>query len=190
MIPRSKALTAKEYLEIERAAAFKSEYYKGEMFAMAGTSYDHARIVSNLTVSIGYFLRGKPCDIIGSDLRVHMAKNSLYTYPDAIIICGKPEFLDEEFDTLINPSVIFEILSPSTKNYDRGEKFKLYRDIDSLTEYILISSENVGVEIFRRQPNNNWLLSEYKTLDESFMIEKIGYEMKIADLYEGVEFGN
>ena len=121
-------------------------------------------------------------------MRVHVKKNTLYTYPDAVIVCGKRELKrDEEFDTLLNPSVIFEILSPSTASYDRGEKFKLYREIPSLTEYILISSENIEVEIFRRQLNDTWILSEYKSLEETFMIEKIGYEMKIADLYEGVE---
>ncbi|HYV90260.1 MAG TPA: Uma2 family endonuclease [Chitinophagales bacterium] len=188
-IPVTRKITEAEYLEIESAASFKSEYYKGEVFAMAGTSVKHNIIAMNLYKKVASFLEGKPCRMLGSEMRVHVRKNTLYTYPDGLIVCGKMELKQgEEFDTLMNPSIIFEILSSSTASYDRGEKFKLYREIDSLDEYILISSENIGVEIFRRQPNNNWILSEYKTAEENFMIEKIGYEMKMADLYDGVEF--
>ncbi len=186
-VPVTKTLTPAEYLEIERTAPFKSEYYGGEMFAMAGTSLEHNIIATNLIASVANFLKGKSCKILASEMRVHAPKNSLYTYPDALIFCGKPELQDKEFDTLLNPSVIFEILSSSKKTYDRGDKFKLYRDIPSLSEYILISSENVGVEIFRRQPNDNWVLSEYQSIQDSFMIEKIGYKLKLSELYDGVE---
>ena len=127
-------ISPEEYLAGERAALDKHEYYQGEVFAMSGASLKHNMIFSNLFTDIGSKLKGKSCRPYGSDLRIHIPKNTLYTYPDITIICGAAELTDNEFDTATNPSVIIELLSQSTRNYDKGEKFTLYRDIDSLNE--------------------------------------------------------
>ncbi|HYV95689.1 MAG TPA: Uma2 family endonuclease [Chitinophagales bacterium] len=187
-IPVTSKISIEEYLELERAAPFKSEYYKGEVYAMAGASTIHNAICSNLIGSLNPFLRGKNCKIFGSDQKVHVIENTLLTYPDAVIICGENEFTDREKDTITNPSVIFEVLSATTKKYDRREKFELYKSIPSFTEYILISSEQIKVDVYRKQPNGKWLPSEYKSIQDQFTIEKIGYEMKLADLYDGISF--
>jgi Uma2 family endonuclease len=115
-----KMYTEQEYLELERAAEYKSEYYRGEIFAMAGAGRNHNRITENLSIEIGVFLKGKGCQSFSSDMRVHIPENTLYTYPDFLIVCGEPEFLDRQTDTLLNPSVIVEVLSPSTERYDQG----------------------------------------------------------------------
>lgn len=183
-----KIYTQQEYLELERKATFKSEFYQGEIFAMAGSSLNHNRLVSRMITKVGSFLEGKSCEIFGSDLRIHIPENTLYTYPDAIIVCGEPQLLNKEFDTVLNPSVIIEILSASTRDYDRGGKFKLYRSIKTLSEYILISSEGVNVEIFSKNENGIWELSEFNSPEETFTIKKISYEMSLKDLYQGLEF--
>ncbi len=157
-----KTFTIEEYLEIENAAIEKSEYYKGEIFAMAGTKLPH-NIISRNTMGLLYQkLKGKNCQPFGSDLRVHIEANTLFTYPDISIVCGKVESLNNDDMNILNPAIIIEILSPSTKNYDRGEKFKLYRDIPTLKEYILIDSKSISVEAFRLNQNNHWELEEEK----------------------------
>lgn len=133
--------TIEEYLAMEEAATEKHEYYKGEIFSMSGAKLPHNIIFKNLFGEIGIRLKGKKCQPFGSDMRVHIKANTLFTYPDISIICGEPETLDNDNWNVLNPAVIIEILSPSTKNYDRGEKFKLYRDIFTLREYILVDSE-------------------------------------------------
>src|SRR4051794_29577072 len=124
--PAVKYLTEKEYLAFERNALDKHEYYRGKLFAMSGASFKHNHLI------------GKQCREFGSNLRIHIPSNTLYTYPDIIVLCNEPEFTDDEFDTITNPSVIIEILSPSTANYDRGAKFNLYREISTLKEYLLV----------------------------------------------------
>jgi Uma2 family endonuclease len=184
----TKKISMVEYLETERKASFKSEFYKGEVFAMSAASRQHNQLTTTLIVSIGSFLKGKNCRIYGSDFRIHIPENTLFTYPDAVIACGKIELLDDAMDTLLNPSVIFEVLSPSTKNYDRGEKFRLYRDIGFLSEYVLISSEQPGVEVFRKNDDGNWVLSECRHPDEKLIVQKIGCEISLKELYENVDF--
>ena len=181
-----KYYTAKEYLAFERAAQEKHEFYKGEIFAMSGASFRHNQIQMNFTIAVGSFLKGKSCDVFGSDLRIHIPSNTLYTYPDAIIICGKPQFLDEEFDTVLNPAVIIEILSSSTQRYDRGENFMLYRSITSLQEYILIDSENIAVEHYKRNKDNTWLLQEWKERTDMLTINTIDFTLPLEELYSGV----
>ncbi|HRG48514.1 MAG TPA: Uma2 family endonuclease [Leptospiraceae bacterium] len=132
-----KIFTESEYLELERNADFKSEYYNGEIFAMAGASLIHNEIVANLISIFNQFLKDKPCDVYPSDLRLRVEKSGLYTYPDITIVCGKAELLDNQFDTLKNPTVLIEVLSDSTEKYDRGQKFSFYRKIPSLKEYSL-----------------------------------------------------
>lgn len=188
LIPPGVKISEEEYLKHERAAPYKSEYYKGEVSAMAGASDEHNDICSNLIGILNPHLKGKRCKIRGSDQRIYVLENTIYTYPDAVIVCGESAFADDERDTLLNPSVIFEVLSESTKNYDRSEKFELYRSIPSCTEYVLVSSEQVKVELYQKQENGNWMFSEYRDLKEHFPIIKIDYEMQLVDLYEGINF--
>lgn len=135
------SLTPAEYLAIDRKAEFKSEYFAGEMFAMSGASFKHNQVVANLIAETAARLKGGPCQIVPSDLRLSVSPTGLYTYPDAMVVCGEPEFIDDHFDTLINPTVIFEVLSDSTESYDRGAKFRHYRSLDSLQAYVLISQD-------------------------------------------------
>lgn len=183
-----KQYTVEEYLAFERESPEKHEYYRGEIFAMSGASLPHNRIQMNFIRKVGNFIEGKGCDVFGSDLRVHVPSSGLYTYPAAVIICGESKLLDKEQDTLLNPSVIVEVLSKSTQSYDRGDKFNLYRAIPSLKEYILIASESIGVEHYTRQENNTWLLKEYKQLSDALHIKTIAFSLPLAELYSGVIF--
>lgn len=186
--PKYNFISPEEYLEQERKATEKHEYYQGEVFAMSGTSLEHVIISRNVMIELGNKLKGKSCQPFGSDLRMHIPPNTLYTYPDLSIICGKPELTDEHFDTATNPTVLIEILSPSTRNYDMGIKFKLYRDIPTLKEYILVDSENVYVEKHTRQADNSWLLSEIKNTGDILKIESIQVTLALSDIYEGISF--
>ncbi len=181
-------ISEQDYLEAERKAFEKHEYYKGEIFAMSGASFPHNKIFSNLIVDIGYKLKGKKCTPYGSDLRIHIPASSLYTYPDMSIICGEIEATDNKFDTATNPSVIIEILSPTTKDYDKGSKFTLYREIKTLKEYILVDSTSISVEKFIRNADNSWQLTEFKLLSDVFSINTVNAGMVLSDIYEGVKF--
>lgn len=185
--PKFNYVSPEQYLEMERASEEKHEYYKGEIYAMSGASRRHNFIAKNLNTLILPFLKDKSSDMFGSDLRVHIPENSLYTYPDFSIICGEWQTIDDEKDTVTNPSVIIEILSKSTRDYDRGTKFTLYRSIKTLKEYILIDSTSVSVELFSRK-DEQWLLTEYKTLSSSFTISTIGLTIYIQHIYEGINF--
>ena len=176
------------YLETERGALEKHEYYQGEIFAMSGASAKHNRIFTNLFGELSYKLKGKGCVPYGSDLRIHIPKNTLYTYPDISIICGEMELTDDKFDTATNPSVIIELLSHSTRNYDKGEKFTLYRDMHSLQEYILIDTEKIYVEKHIRNADNSWQLTDYKSIENSFTISTIQLSFLLMDIYEGISF--
>ena len=144
--PTATGLSIAEYLERERVAEFKSEYYRGEVFAMAGASYRHGLIVGNLLGAVKSCLEGKGCRIVPGDLRVHIPKTTLFTYPDLVVHCGRPVFFDPGYDTLLNPSAIVEVLSPSTADYDRGTKFLYYRSIESLQEYVLVDQDLRRIE--------------------------------------------
>lgn len=181
-----KYYSEQEYLDAERLALDKHEYYKGEVFAMSGASIKHNIIAMNCSIDLGTKLKGKNCKPFGSDLRVHIPEKTLYTYPDISIICGEIETTDDKFDTITNPSVIIEILSESTKNYDKGNKFTLYREIASLKEYILIDSENIMVEKFIKNTDNSWQLTEYKSIKDSFKIETVALKMDLETIYNGV----
>lgn len=176
-----------EYLELERAAGYKSEYYQGEIFAMAGASRNHNRIAGTLYVKIGSYLEGKPCNFYPSDMRVHIPANGLYTYPDLLVVSGKEEYLDEEFDTLLNPKIIIEILSESTENYDQGGKFGLYRSIPTLEEYIVIDSRSIKAEVWRKE-RGTWLLAtETKDLESSIELASIGLTLPLRVIYDQTE---
>jgi Uma2 family endonuclease len=185
--PKYNFISAEEYLAMERVADTKHDYYRGEVFATSGASFEHNEISSNVIGLLKNRLLGKPCRPYGSNLRVHIPENTLYTYPDISIICGGPSFLGGEFDTIVNPSVLIEILSKSTKDYDRGSKFNLYRSIKSLNEYVLIDSTAVSVEIFSRNPDNSWRLVEFKNLADSFTIATIEVTLSLKDVYENIQ---
>lgn len=181
------SITEETYLEEERKALNKSEYYRGEIFAMAGATKTHNKIVASLILAIGEHLKGKNCSFFPSDLRVHNSENTLYTYPDVIVVCGKEEYLDDEFDTLLNPTVLFEVLSPSTENYDRGTKFKLYRSIPSLKNYVLVSSTEYAAEVYTRIENDEWKLITTKGKTENIQISAINFDLSLADVYAQVD---
>ena len=176
-----------EYLEMENAADEKHEYYKGEIFAMSGAKVPHNRISTNLLVALAIKLKGKSCEPFGSDSRIHIEANTLFTYPDISIICGEVMTLNNDDYNVLNPTVIVEVLSKSTKNYDRGEKFKLYRDIPTLREYILVDSKGIHIEVFRLNDNGHWELEEYKSLDDNVLIKAINETIALTEIYEGVE---
>ena len=186
-IPVLNHISESDYLKAERLATEKHEYFRGEIFAMSGTTIEHNIIAVNCISELRNRLKGKRCRPYESNLRIHIPKNSLYTYPDISIIFGDVDTLEDKFDTATNPTVIFEILSKSTRDYDKGGKFTLYRDIETLKEYILIDTEKVGVEKFTRNDDNSWLLTEYKTLEESFKITSVEVELKLIDIYEDVK---
>lgn len=179
-------ITQEEFLLTERESKEKHEYFKGEIFAMSGASRFHNRISMNLSVSLGSYLKGKQCTPYGSDLRVHVQQNTLYTYPDITIVCGEEEYLDDKFDTLTNPKVIIEILSPSTKDYDRGSKFMLYRAIPSLVEYVLVDSEAVCIERFYKNEEGIWSLFEYKELTDLVYFAAIDFKISVEEIYSNV----
>lgn len=182
-----KKVTAQEYLTFERQSLEKHEFFEGEVFAMAGAGRSHNIIFSNFFIEIGLQLKGKPCYPYGSDMRIHIPENTLFTYPDISVICHDgitPS--PEDDDTATQPTVLIEILSKSTRNYDRGVKFKLYRDIPTLKEYILIDSESINIEAFRLNADAHWELEEYKRLAESLAIPSIGFSMPLAEIYDRV----
>ncbi|MBK6607688.1 MAG: Uma2 family endonuclease [Leptospiraceae bacterium] len=182
-----KTFTESEYLELERKADFKSEYYNGEIFAMAGATLIHNKIVSNLIFLLNQFLKDKPCDVYPSDLRLQVEKSGLYTYPDITIVCGKTELLDNKFDTLKNPTVLIEVLSDSTEKYDRGQKFSFYREIPSLKEYILVSSKTMKIEKFKRLEDGNYLYIESNE-HQPFPIDSIDMNLNLEDVYNKIDW--
>jgi len=180
-------LTPEQYLEIERQAEYKSEYYRGQMFAMAGARAPHNLLITNLVRELSQQLRKSPCQVYGSDMRGRVSATGLYTYPDVSVVCGEARFADDQLDNLLNPSVIAEVLSPSTEAYDRGRKFEHYRSIDSLAEYLLVSSDRMQVELFARQADGHWLLTAASGPEDAIELRSIDCRLALRDLYEKVE---
>ena len=181
-------LTPGQYLEIERAAEFRSEYYNGRMYAMSLSSARHAFIIANCVCELGNALGKAPCWVASSDLRVLVSPQGLYTYPDVLVVCGEPRTADRYEDTLLNPVLLMEVLSPATEAYDRGFKFTQYRKLDSLQEYALVSQDEPRVAVFRRQASGDWLLSEYEGLDASCRLDSVGCAVALAEVYHRVTF--
>ena len=179
--------TVQEYLAMEKESVEKHEFFEGEIFARAGAGPRHNVIFTNLFGELAQQLKRKPCKPYGSDLRIHIPQNTLFTYPDISIICGDivPSEFDDETATL--PIVLIEILSPSTKNYDRGGKFKLYRDIPTLKEYILIDSASIGVEAFRINKQQHWELEEYRALESTLIIPSVNVQVLLREIYKGTK---
>ncbi len=189
--------SAEEYLEFERSSPEKHEFIDGNVIVMAGESKNHSTINANLTAEIVYKLKGKNCQAFSPNMKVqsgHYIKQKktskgLFSYPDLTVVCGEAEFLDDNSDVLINPKVIFEVLSPATESFDRGEKFSRYRAWnETLTDYVLIWQDIPVVEHFHRQDNHHWLLTIVEGLENTFEIASIDCAIKLIDLYDRIEF--
>lgn len=181
-------LSPAEYLARERSAEFRSEYYRGETFAMAGASRFHNRAKENLVIEIGTRLKGSPCQTFSSDQRVKVSATGLYTYPDIVIVCGQPEYAAEDEDALTNPVAVIEVLSPSTEKYDRGAKFRQYQQLLSVKEYILVSQDEPLCERFVRQGDGSWNLTVIAGLHGELTFTTVPARIPLADIYNGVVF--
>ncbi len=186
-LPKSK-LTALQYLAIERRAEFKSEFFAGEMFAMAGASYKHNEIKDALIAALRAIFKDGRCRTLSSDQRVLVDRTGLYTYPDIVILCGPAEFDPNDADTLINPTAIIEVLSPSTEKYDRGAKFRNYQQIASLNEYVLVGQDEAVIERFIRQSDGSWGLVSFVGLNATLVFTSVPAGIPLADIYAGVDF--
>jgi Uma2 family endonuclease len=181
-------LTPEEYLARERLAETRSEYYRGEVFAMSGASRKHNLIATNLVASLATSLRGRDCEVYSSDMRLVVSDIGLYTYPDVVVVCGKPILAGTNFDILTNPALIVEVLSESTKDYDRGGKFHQYMRLPSLQEYLTVSQTERMIDQHIRQADNSWLIRELVPANGKVAIQCLGVELDFADVYERIEF--
>jgi len=182
-----KYYTVEEYLAFERKALDKHEYVDGEIIAMAGASREHNLIGTNTTVALATNLRGKGCEVYANDMRVRM-KGKEYGYPDVVVVCSEPEFADEEFDVLLNPTIVVEVLSPSTRFRDKTEKLETYQKMESIKECLLIEQSGMRVEHYIKQTPNQWLLRIYENAGDTVKLESIGCEILLSDIYLQVEF--
>ncbi len=185
---RKSKMTVAEYLEIERTAEFKSEFFDGVMYAMAGASPPHNFIKENLSGELHAQLKGGPCRSLSGDQRVRVERTGLYTYPDLLIFCGSPEYSVEDPFCLINPVTVIEILSPSTERYDRGVKFRNYQLIPSLIEYIMVAQDEPAIERFVRRADGTWVIDWCNGLDATLVFTSVAAQIPLADIYAGVTF--
>jgi Uma2 family endonuclease len=179
-------LTPEQYLALERKATTKSEYLSGHIYAMAGASREHNLIAGNIFGELRFQLRERPCEAYVNDMRLKVSSTGLYTYPDVAVVCDGPRFEDTYLDTLLNPIVLVEVLSPSTEAYDRGEKFAHYRRLESLQEYVLVAQDLVRLEHYLRQ-GDKWLLTELSDLDDVLHVVSIGCDLPLREIYAKVE---
>ena len=183
---RKTHLTPKEYLALERKADVRSEYLDGDMVAMSGGSREHNLIVTNIVRELSSQLKRKPCEVYPSNMRVKVSATGLYTYPDVVVVCDDPRFEDAHIDTLLNPAVIFEVLSDSTESYDRGAKFGHYRKILSLVEYLLVSQHHYSIEQYVRQTDGPWVRSETRGLQSKLHIPSVPCSLDLAEIYDKI----
>ena len=176
-----------EYLRLERQAEYKSEYLNGEIFAMSGASRKHNLLTVNISASLNQQLRGKACEVYASEMRVKVRATGLYTYPDVVVVFGEPQLEDEYLDTLLNPTVLVEVLSKSTERYDRIAKTSYYRTLDSLKEHLLVSQDEIRVEHYVKQADGTWLLIEHRSLDSDVELQSIGCSLGLRDIYDKVQ---
>ncbi|MDD5036492.1 MAG: Uma2 family endonuclease [Methylococcaceae bacterium] len=184
-----------DYLAQEREGECRQEYLDGQVYAMAGETLEHSTICFNLAAILGAQLRGKPCRGLSPNMKVLSGKYSpgqikgLFSYPDVSVVCGEPKFHDERRDVLLNPTLIIEVLSPGTELFDRGEKFRRYRTcLESLQDYVLVSSASPMVELFQRQAGGFWLYSAVTGLEARVALPSIGCELSLAEIYERLDF--
>lgn len=183
---KTRLMTPDEYLAMERASEYRHEYYQGEITDMTGASRRHNLIVANVLANLHGQLRNRLCEVYANDMRVKVSASGLYTYPDVIVVCGEAQFEDNEFDTLLNPTVIIKVLSDSTEEYDRGKKFARYRKLDSLLDYLLIAQDRMHVEQFTRQQNDTWLFSEAEQPTAVIRLASVDSELRLETIYEKV----
>ncbi|MBI1879475.1 MAG: Uma2 family endonuclease [Chloroflexi bacterium] len=180
--------TLEEYLALEETADHKSEYYNGEIFAMAGGSYNHNVIIGNINAALNQFAESKPCVAFTSDMRLLVKANGLYTYPDAMVICGQIEFAEGRNDTVTNPIIIVEVLSKSTRDYDRGFKFESYRMIETLQDYLLVDQMRIHVEYFHKLEDGRWVLIETNLPEATLTLQAINFTIPINRIYHKVDW--
>lgn len=187
MLNRNKnTISAEEYLIREESAENRSEYYHGEVFAMAGGTPNHNRITVNLVSLLNSQFRGGPCEAFASDMRVQVEHHVHYAYPDVVVVCGKIELAKGRPDTIVNPLVIIEVLSESTKDYDRGSKFTAYRSIETLMDYILVDQDTLHIEYFAKEGDGTWRLREYFGAKSVMELQSVGATLPMAAIYERV----
>lgn len=184
---RQHSFTPEEYLAQERKAEYKSEYIAGQKVAMSGVSREHSLINGNIARVIGPQLLDRPCEVYVSAMRLKVTALGMYTYPDTVVVCGDARFEDEQVDTLLNPTLIVEVLSPSTEAYDRGAKFGYYRQLPSLQDYLLVAQDQMLIEHFARE-DEGWLLTETADLSEIVQLPSIACELPVAEVYRKVAF--
>ncbi|GAA4416826.1 Uma2 family endonuclease [Nibrella viscosa] len=179
-------LSPDAYLEMERRSLFKHEYYRGQLVATTSAGNNHNIITGNLIGALHPFLKEKPCTLYHSDMRLFIPDGTTYAYPDLMVVAGMKYFTDEKKDTIINPLLVIEVLASSTEAYDRGEKFRKYRTIPTLHEYVMISSEKMNVEVYHKE-DGHWLLSDSQSPEGTVHLESIGYALALADVYAQTE---
>jgi len=175
-----------DYLRTERQAEFRSEYIDGEIFAMAGASRDHNRILTNISTSLDNQLKHRECNVYSSDMKVSIQSGRRYLYPDCVATCGNEEFEDEERDVLLNPILILEVLSPSTEAFDRGAKFFYYQTIESLREYVLVSQTSRRIEVYSRQSEGSWVYTSMHTTPGEITLGSVTCVLRSVDIYDKV----
>lgn len=183
---RRNPLTAAEYLQAERRSPIRHELVQGEAVAMSGASLQHNRIVANLVMSLGPPLRSRGCDVFASDMRVRIPGAAAYAYPDLVIVCGEPQLEDQEFDTLLNPSCLVEVLSASTERYDRGHKAIAYRTLPSLGLLLLVSQEEPRIEVQSRLPGGSWSITDLAGIEATLDLPELGIALPLAEIYRRV----
>jgi Uma2 family endonuclease len=180
--------TFEEYLAQEEKADHKSEYYNGEIFAMAGGSYNHNVIAGNINAALNQFAESRPCVVFTSDMRLLVKANGLYTYPDTMVVCGQAEFSEGRNDTITNPIIIVEVLSKSTRDYDRGFKFESYRMIESLQDYLLVDQARIHIEYFHKLEDGRWVLIETNLPEATLTLQAIDFSIPISRIYQKVDW--
>ena len=185
---RTPFLSPAEYLEQERRAERKSEYLQGEVFAMAGASRRHGLIVTNIIAELRQQLKGKPCEVYASDLRLRVTPAGLYTYPDVMVVCGDVQFADDRKDTVLNPAVLIEVLSESTRDYDRGRKFEYYRTLPSLKEYLTVAQDKPHIEHWMRQEEDRGMFVEFRNLGQTIPLESIACTLPLTEIYDKIDW--
>ena len=173
---------------MERNSSEKHEFAVGEIFAMTGASARHVEIVGNIASELRSQLRQRPCRVYSTDLRICVDADHRYTYPDVVVVCDQPRFLDDQLDTLLNPELIAEVLSESTRNYDRGDKFQYYRGIASFREYLLVDQTRVHVERYTKQTDGTWSLWETDAMKDAVRLESVGVALAVSEIYFKIDF--
>lgn len=176
-----------EYLALEETAQHRSEFYRGEIVAIPGGSINHNRVAGNLAFGLSAALRGKPCEIFIAGLRLLVKKHQFYTYPDLMVVCGDLEFVQGRNDTITNPVLIIEVLSPSTEAYDRGKKFEFNRSIEGFQEYVLVDQQRMHIERYRPLGLGRWELTTLDATDEVLSLTSVGVDLTLASIYERVD---